>query len=154
VLPDDLIVDQWIDIGDTRVRTLPESLSQAELRWNGIPLDQRILSHPETISVEEILSEFNVEIRRVMLERVGFDRFMQQAKAEELDRDTDAGGVRRLLKIQPLYDEPIVGLLVNDPSTGRQYILRVPPYVETCHQAAAWIAGFDNPDDYHPLLET
>jgi hypothetical protein len=30
----------------------------------------------------------------------------------------------------------------------------VPPAMRTCHQAAAWIAGFDNPNDYRPILET
>jgi hypothetical protein len=40
------------------------------------------------------------------------------------------------------------------PSTGRQYIIRVPPTTPTCRHAAAWIAGFDNPDDYQPLIET
>ncbi len=40
------------------------------------------------------------------------------------------------------------------PSTGRQYMIRVPPNTATCRQAAAWIAGFDDPDDYHPVLET
>ena len=40
------------------------------------------------------------------------------------------------------------------PATGRRYVLRVPPQTRTCRQAAAWIAGFDNPDDYQPLAET
>ncbi|MDB6133792.1 MAG: hypothetical protein JWM59_2035 [Verrucomicrobiales bacterium] len=40
------------------------------------------------------------------------------------------------------------------PSTGRRYLLPVPPAVRTCRAAAAWMAGFDNPDDYAPLLET
>jgi hypothetical protein len=62
--------------------------------------------------------------------------------------------VRQLLRVLLPNDEPLICLSVIDPSTGRQYILRVPPNMETCHQAAAWIAGFDNPDDYHPLVET
>lgn len=32
--------------------------------------------------------------------------------------------------------------------------LRAPPTMASCHQAAAWVAGFDNPDDYRPLVET
>jgi hypothetical protein len=40
------------------------------------------------------------------------------------------------------------------PSTGRQYVLRVPPTMRSCRQAAAWIAGYDNPADYRPLAET
>lgn len=40
------------------------------------------------------------------------------------------------------------------PSTGRQYLLPVPPSIRTCHAAAAWMAGFENPHDYAPVLET
>jgi hypothetical protein len=48
----------------------------------------------------------------------------------------------------------MVYLSVRDPSTGRGYLLRVPPTMETCHQAAAWTAGFDDPADYRPVAET
>jgi len=51
-------------------------------------------------------------------------------------------------------DEPLFLLAVQCPSTSRQYTLRVPPTMRTCHQAAAWIAGFDNADDYYPLAES
>ena len=51
-------------------------------------------------------------------------------------------------------DEDLVVLSVSCHSTGRKYVIRVPPRTQTCHQAAAWIAGFDNPDDYKPTLET
>jgi len=51
-------------------------------------------------------------------------------------------------------DEPLVCLSLVCPSTGHQYLLRVPPTMQTCHQAAAWIAGFDQPDAYHPIAES
>jgi|GEM_PF-5634718 len=50
--------------------------------------------------------------------------------------------------------EHLVGLNCRCPSTGREYLLRVPPMTKTCHEAAAWIAGFDDPRDYHPDQET
>ena len=40
------------------------------------------------------------------------------------------------------------------PSSGREYLLRVPPTTSKCHAAAAWLAGFDNPDNYKPVKET
>ena len=77
-----------------------------------------------------------------------------EAGARTLDRDTDAGGPRQLLHIAIPEDEDLVGLNCFCPSTGRQYLLRVPPSLTTCHQAAAWLAGFDDPDRYHPDIET
>ena len=75
----------------------------------------------------QVLGEGNAEVRRVMLERIGFDRFMQQAGAEMLDGDRDPGGPRRLLSVKLPGDEDLVCLSVRCPSTGRQYALRVPP---------------------------
>jgi hypothetical protein len=33
-------------------------------------------------------------------------------------------------------------------------MLRVPPTVRTCHEAVAWTAGFDDPEQYTPRVET
>jgi Domain of unknown function (DUF6745) len=153
-LPEKLRVASWVDLADTALRALPPSARGFRLRWRGVAIDARSACHPEAVNGKEILKERNAEVRRVMLERVGYEQFLRQVEAETLDEDEDAGGPRRLLRVAVGQDEPLVCLAVHDPSTGRQYLLRTPPAMRTCHQAAAWIAGFDNPDDYHPLAET
>lgn len=153
-LPETLYIHSWIDLADTQIRRLPEAARGAQLRWRGIPVEERIAFHPETITAQEILDEANLELRRVKLERMGYAAFLTEANAEVLDEDTDPGGPRRLLRLPLPGDEPLVCVAVFCPSTGRQYILRVPPTVETCRQAAAWIAGFDDPAAYRPLVET
>jgi hypothetical protein len=153
-LPPTLRVTSWIDLADTRIAWLPASARQAQIRWRGVPIDERIAFRPETITGEEVLQEQNAERRRVLLERMGYEAFLRQVRAQELDRDHDAGGERRLLRVPLAGDEPLVCLAVICPSTERQYLLRVPPNMRRCHQAAAWIAGFDNPDDYRPIVET
>ncbi len=89
-----------------------------------------------------------------MLERFGTERFMKAAQAAVRDTDTDAGGKRELLSVPLPNDEPIVCVSVRCPSTGRHYLLRVPPEMQTCRQAVAWTAGFDNPEAYQPRVET
>jgi len=153
-VPDGIRVSGWIDIGGTNIRGLPASLSGAPLRWRGVPVDERIAFRPETLSAQEILAERNAEIRRVMIERMGYLRFAEDADAKVLDRDEDPGGPRQLLRIELDGDEPLIGLVCSCPSTSRQYFLRVPPATKTCRQAAAWIAGFDDPKLYRPVLET
>jgi uncharacterized protein DUF6745 len=153
-LPEKLRVASWLDLAATGLRRLPPSARGFRLRWRGVAIDARSAFYPETINGKEILKERNAEVRRVMLERVGYEQFLRQVEAETLDQDEDAGGPRRLLRVAMGQDEPLVCLAVHDPSTGRQYLLRTPPSMTTCHQAAAWIAGFDDPDDYHPLAET
>lgn len=154
VLPESLVVNSWLDIAGTRITDLPPGCRDAQLRWRGIPVEKRLVFQPETITAEEVLSETNLEKRRVKLERMGYERFIEEARAEVLDRDQDPGGERRLLRIELPGDEPLVCVSVQCPSTGRLYVIRVPPDMTTCHQAAAWIAGFDDPNTYHPVQET
>lgn len=153
-LPDELRITRWVDVGGSGVRALPASAQGVQVRWNGVNVTGQIAFHPETLTARQALGEENAELRRVMLERIGPERFVAEVQPEELDTDTDAGGTRRLLRVKIANDEPLIALEVRDPSTGRQYVLRVPPQITTCHWAAAWIAGFDNPNDYQPVLET
>lgn len=153
-LPEGLRVTSWIDVADTSIQALPASLKNARLRWRGIPIDERIAFRPETIRVAEVLNEPNVERRRVLMERLGYETFLLHANARVLDRDRDAGGERRLLRVPLPDDEDLVCVAVTCPSTGRDYMLRVPPGMRTCRQAAAWIAGFDDPSQYRPVAET
>ncbi|MGZ3715757.1 MAG: DUF6745 domain-containing protein [Ktedonobacterales bacterium] len=154
-LPQELVVREWLDIGGTQIRALPQAAQPYRLRWNGVHVSGQIAFHPETITAAMIFSERNAELRRVMVERVGTERFLAQATPTLRDSDTDPGGQRRLLVVRlPGGDEPLVVLQVHDPSTGRRYLIRVPPRMRTCHQAAAWIAGFDDPDQYHPIAES
>lgn len=153
-LPAGLANLAWIDLADSGVAALPAALQDVRLRWRGVPVDRRVVFHPETITAHEVLEELNAEKRRVLLERMGYDAFIAGSHAEVLDRDTDPGGPRQLLRVALPDDEPLVCVAVRCPSTARQYVIRVPPTTRTCHQAAAWIAGFDNPNDYRPVMET
>jgi hypothetical protein len=153
-LPEGLHVVTWLDLAHTPLRQLPASLQGVSLRWRGVAVNERIVFHPETITTQQVLEERNVERRRVLLERLGYERFLAETQARVLHRDRDAGGERRLLYVPLQNDEPLVCLEVRCPSTGRRYLIRVPPTMRQCHQAAAWIAGFDNPEHYRPLVET
>ncbi len=154
-LPNELDVSSWIDVGKSGVRRLPRSLKGVELRWSGVPVTERIAFHPEKISVDEVLAETNVELRRAMLDSMGFERFLKEADAEVLDQDRDAqGGNRKLLRVRLKNDEDLVCVSVVCPSTARQYLIRVPPRTKSCRQAVAWTAGFNDPDDYRPKFET
>jgi hypothetical protein len=156
-LPADLVVTGWIDLahsGLTQEDMLPPGVATAQLRWAGVNIDRRIAFHPELIRIDEILREGNAERRRVLLDRYGYGRFLQDAAADVLDADADPGGRRQLLRVKLANDEDLVAMSCFCPSTGRQYIIRVPPQTTSCRHAAAWIAGFEDPDDYRPLLET
>lgn len=157
-LPEGLRISGWLDIAHSGLtedeNSLPSSLDNVQLRWAGIPISRQYAFHPERMDPQEILKDKNAERRRAMLDRYGYPRFMHDVGADVLDQDTDPGGQRQLLQVKIEGDEPLVALSCFCPSTGRQYIIRVPPQMPTCRHAAAWIAGFDDPDDYQPIVET
>jgi hypothetical protein len=156
-LPEQLTISGGLDLarsGLTDEASLPKGTARTQLRWAGINIHHRIAFHPESIRVDEVLEEANTERRRALLDRYGYTRFLQDAQAEILDRDADPGGTRQLLRVKLVGDEDLVAMSCFCPSTGRQYMIRVPPATPTCRHAAAWIAGFDDPNNYHPVVET
>ncbi len=153
-LPGGLRVTGSIDLADTQISHLPPGVEGAIIKWRGVTISARIALDPASITMADVVGEANAERRRVLIERMGYERFIAESAAVVLDRDSDAGGHRELLRVDLADDEGLVCLSVRCPSTADRYMLRVPPAVTTCHQAAAWIAGFDDPADYAPIQET
>jgi hypothetical protein len=153
-LPSDMRVHGWIEVADSGIEALPQSLQSAQVVWRGVRVSDRIAFHPEMITVREIMWEPNAELRRVLVERVGMEWFCANAQAQVVDSDFDAGGERRLLRVAFDGGEDIVCLEVRCPSTGRKYLLRVPPQTTECTKGAAWLAGFSSARQYRPLVET
>src|SRR6185437_11708584 len=122
-MPEHLHVRGWMEVAGTPLQRLPLSSRGIRLRWRGVPISGHAVFHPETLKADNILKEQNAEKRRVLLERMGYERFVAQAEATTLDHDQDAGGARRLLRVPLEDDEALVCLAVLDPSTGRQYLI-------------------------------
>jgi hypothetical protein len=153
-LPSHLKITGSLDVAGSGLENL-SSLSSLHpsLRWRGVRIDERLAFAPESIRGPEIMAQTNAEVRRVMIERVGAERFLEEVGARILDRDRDAGGERTLVQVNMDNDEPFVAVCVGCPSTGRRYTLRVPPTIRTGQAASAWLAGFDDPKLYQPVIE-
>jgi hypothetical protein len=156
-IPDGTHIGQALNIGSTGIRRLPTSLQHAELRWLHEYVKVAHFINPNTITVDDLMWYLNAELRRMMLEMMGIERFIEQTQHYIINQDTEASGyVRQLLRIpkRVLADEDMYVLFVTCPSTAHRYVLRVPPYMRTCVQAAAWLAGFDDPSAWQPIRET
>jgi hypothetical protein len=122
--------------------------------WHGVLVPRRVALAPETLTAQEIASEPDVEVRRVMLERFGAERYLLETNAEVLDEDER--GI--LYRAELPGDEPLVMVRVRDATPDRagerkEYWLRVPPTTRTAREAVAWT--FDKrPQDYAPVVET
>jgi hypothetical protein len=121
---------------------------------HGVRVPAAVVEQPGSITVETIDAETNAEVRRVMIERFGTARFIIESGAMPVQRDEFGTLYRR----EMAGDEPLVMVqVVNDTrepdGSQREYWLRVPPTMQTAHEAVAWT--FDmNEDGYTPLVET
>jgi len=113
-----------------------------------------VITSPKSITREQILNERNQEVKRVMMERYGFERLLSSGDVNIIDSKPAGAGEYRLLSFDDpnLRDSAMLLVQVVCPSTGQKYILRVPPYLETVDEAVAWTFGFEN-DEYRPILE-
>ncbi|WP_259370552.1 DUF6745 domain-containing protein [Streptomyces sp. SCUT-3] len=122
--------------------------------WRGMPVPAGFLDDLAGITPERIRTEDNAELRRVMLEHYGYDRYLADSGARPLHRDET--GV--LWRIDLGDDEPVVMVEVVNSTpepdgTSRVYWLRVPPATRTAREGVAWTFGVD-PDSYRPERET
>ncbi len=96
------------------------------------------------------MQEENAEVRRVICERLGSDRFVEVVGGKCIDE----GKRGRLIEID-LGDDPervARYVHVQDSSTERQYYLRVPPSVKSAAEGVAWTFGMDEAA-YQPVQE-
>ena len=107
--------------------------------------------HSDLWQAEWLLSESNAELRRVLIETIGYDRICQQLQAVELDCWQEY----TLLKIDNADVEPIYLLKMICPSTGHIHALRVPPDVRsssraslTAKEAIRWVNWDIDPEEF------
>jgi hypothetical protein len=104
--------------------------------------------------VDQIQAETNAEVRRVMLEHFGYDRYLRECKAAKVH--SDECGV--LWRVSMAGDEPLVMVEVVNSTpepdgTRRTYFLRVPPNTTTARAGVAWTFGLAE-EEYAPLAQT
>ena len=102
------------------------------------------------LTAQNIVRVRNAEIRHLLIEDMGYERFVQQLNPDIIDKD----GERDLMRISfHQDDEPLYLVKVRCPSTGAYYTLRVPPTMKTAQEAVAWTFRLGS-KDYHPVKET
>lgn len=141
--------------------------------WHGIRVPEKVIEHPERITVEEVDNEQNVEIRRIMLERMGWGRYIEESDAELIDTGVDPSGNPAWLYRRTFDDdEPIVMLKMTNTTPERDgsykhYFERVhpelrplfhdgrvgEPQVMTVHNALASRFGLRG-EEYAPIQES
>lgn len=125
--------------------------------WHGIviPDDKKhVIEDPSKITVTELETESNIEVRRVMMDRYGYERYIVDSKAALVQEDKWG----QLFRKEVEGDEAVCMVRVRNSTpepdgTTKHYFLRVPEDTKTAHEGIAWT--FDvKAEDYNPQIET
>jgi len=105
---------------------------------SGVSVDKQVVMEPETQTVKQINDEDNEEVKRIRIERYGWQKYMEGIDAKVLDKNRDeVSDTNEFL----FSGNGIVALLCICPSTGKEFVLEVPPETKTCAEAQDWVSG-------------
>ncbi|MET7418396.1 DUF6745 domain-containing protein [Dactylosporangium sp. NPDC005555] len=122
--------------------------------WRGMPIPSDLVHRLAHLTHAQIAAERNAELRRVMLEHFGYERYLREAGARRLG--SDACGVLWQLRFnddEPLTMVEVINSTPEPDGTSRVYWLRVPPTTRTPREGVAWTFGLTE-EEYHPLVQT
>jgi uncharacterized protein DUF6745 len=122
--------------------------------WHGVLVPAFVVVRPDWITAHHIETESNAEVRRVMIERMGYEKYILESGAQLIHSDETGALYRKELPDdEPLMAVHVLNSTPEPDGSVKRYMLRVPPNVERARQAVAWT--FDVPEeDYQPLVET
>ncbi|WP_375509848.1 DUF6745 domain-containing protein [uncultured Nostoc sp.] len=114
--------------------------------YHGVTLPEKYGKiHPQQWQSQWLLTEENAELRRVLIQGIGYARICQELQAIELDFWKEY----ILLKIDNDVDEePIYLLKMTCPSTGFIHALRVPPEMNSAREAIRWVNWGIEPEEF------
>lgn len=141
-----------LDRGDGPALAFPDGF--ALHAWRGMPVPAEFLSGLASLTPERIRTEENAELRRVMLEFYGYDRYLAESGARPVHRD--GTGVLWRIALADDEDVTMVEVVNSTPEpdgTHKTYWLRVPPETRTAREGVAWTFGLDA-EAYAPLRQT
>ncbi|MBI2810736.1 MAG: hypothetical protein HYX67_07915 [Candidatus Melainabacteria bacterium] len=120
---------------------------------HGMTVSPKIILAPESLTIDEIINQYNLEIRRVMLERYGIEKFITNSGAELLNEDECGMLYRMPMKNDPFNMVRVLNRTPQADGTFRTYFIAVPPNTTTAREAVAWSFQMES-ENYRPTIET
>jgi len=109
--------------------------------WRGMPIPPEVAAELPTLTVARIHEEANAEVRRVMVEYYGFDRYLREADATRVHEDETGILWRQRWRWEAWAAVEVVNGTPEPDGTYKHYFLQVPPTMRTPREAVAWTYG-------------
>jgi hypothetical protein len=116
---------------------------------HGVRVEEYIVMRPHEITVAKIKAEDNAEIRRIMIDRMGIQKYIDAtgAKVVQMDMVSIGGGLKQAMPRALIRDDFGNQFMEGtDSSTERCYFMPVDPEAKTCQQAHESICGLKESD--------
>lgn len=128
--------------------------------WKGIFIETDLWKRKGTISAKEVFEIKNIELRRCMIEMIGYQAFIKRAgnAIEVVHEDANTGAILYRCTIPGDPEQLVVVKVIdgtpyrdeNGKFTRKEYFIRVPPTMKKCCDAIAWTFEM-NPEEYAKL---
>jgi hypothetical protein len=123
--------------------------------YQGVTLPEKYGKlHPHQWQSAWILEERNAELRRVLIQGIGYGRLCQELNATILDSWREYTLLRinldrvAYVNEQEVIEEPIHLLKMTCPSTNHIHVLRVPPDLTSARAAVSWVNHDVDPETF------
>ncbi|HBE31450.1 MAG TPA: hypothetical protein DD990_08970, partial [Cyanobacteria bacterium UBA11368] len=143
----------FLDLYNNQIADLSplQSLDQLDsVSIYGVDLPKKYFCPQHQWQAQWLLDENNAEVRRLLIQTIGYDRICRELQATELDSWREY----TLLKID-VFDDfdrdneyPTYLLKMTCPSTGHIHALRVPPDMKSAREAIRWVNWGIDPEEF------
>ncbi len=120
---------------------------------HGVRVEPWIVEEPERVAPATIDAEQNSEVRRVLMDIYGVERYLDDVGAVPFARDRFGTLYRLDHRRAPIVLVKVRNATPEPDGTWKDYFLRVPPDVRTPREAVAWTFGVAAAE-YAPRTET
>ncbi len=120
---------------------------------DGVLIPKQYIQYPETLTVDRIKKQQNVEVKRGMVELFGYERYLGATNAHLRHQDVDQDKRPRKLWLLNLdvseWSNTTLGLLEvfnstpESDGTHKKYFLQVPGHIDTINTALHWMLNGD-----------
>ena len=126
---------------------------------HNVRVPEYIVERPHEITAEKIKAERNAEVRRVMVQRFGFDRYVTEIGAKLVSTDS-IGKLWRVEDEAPFHLAEVINSTPEPDGTVKTYFLPMPDQndltgkpLKNCREAIAWSFGLHE-KEYRPSVQT
>ena len=142
--------------------------------WHGVQVPEGVILSPELITIDQIKSERNSEVRRIMIERMGYDKYIKESNLiliDECSDDHEIIGLRTARLFKGDDDLFLLDMLNSTPEPDgsvKRYVLSIDGDSYDGRAGRECLAAmastwryphdmslfFKRPEDYAPIAES